>query len=339
MKKFYQQISVRKLFLLIILILGIGIEVHAYTWDEANGQLTLESTSPTLENLHIPQNSEIGNIISSGKVKILVVKGNYKSMSYLFYNAAAKANLTTINLSESKLAIISNFSECPQLTTVKLPLTMKCIASEAFKHCELLKNITLTDSIEEIRYGAFEKCLSLDKIIIPASVKTIGGNAFADCPLTELNIPAGITSIQGSAFACKNLAKLNISTFFDNTMFSKSSFGSYVAEICEALPRPLVSDDGKAIYLLPAGENVVVTEGIEYICSNLEQRSDIKILKLPSTLKYIGKGAFNLCHQLEAPEFPASLDYVGPSALCWSAYIFLQQLQEWRRKLSTTVME
>lgn len=336
MKQFYQMIYVKNLFFLIVLILGmVSINVQAsepvslsptstYIWDEATGTLTLESTSPTLEDLNTIWDNNLNNIIRDGSVKVLVVKGNFKSVNLPFYNAPAKANLTTVDLSESKLAEVKYcFYESPQLTTVKLPKTLKKIVSDAFKECPLLREVTLTDSIETIESGAFYRCTSLEKITIPASVKTIGGAAFADCPLTELNIPAGITSIGSNAFACKTLTKLTIASFLDNTVFSPDVLGTYdaivdknrsdyPAVILKALPRPLISDDGKAIYLLSDGENVVVPEGIEYICSNLEQRNDIKTLQLPNTLKYVGEKAFGYCYELQTPAFPASLDYVGP---------------------------
>ena len=127
------------------------------------------------------------------------------------------------------------FNDCINLTSIKIPNTIKCIGWRAFDNCSNLAEITLPSSVDEIdglafsgcsgltsfnipdkiasiEVGTFENCTSLTAISIPSSVSKIGSSAFENCKsLTEITIPKSVVSIGWDAFSgCDNIVKLNI---------------------------------------------------------------------------------------------------------------------------------
>lgn len=75
----------------------------------------------------------------------------------------------------------SSFYEC-SLRTLKLPSTLKKIASGSFYSCPALRSVYFAEGIEEIEDNCFRYCNSLEKIVLPTTLKKLGTNCFADCP-------------------------------------------------------------------------------------------------------------------------------------------------------------
>ena len=80
----------------------------------------------------------------------------------------------------------SAFSGCRDLTSVKIPVSVKTIGLMAFSHCSNLTSITIPNSVTTIRQRAFYNCISLTSISIPNSVKSIGEAVFSACLRTLL---------------------------------------------------------------------------------------------------------------------------------------------------------
>ena len=89
---------------------------------------------------------------------------------------------------------------------------VKVIGNRAFKSCNSLTSINISNIVTKIGENAFWGCNSLTSINIPNSVTTIGENAFWGCEsLTSINIPNSVTTIENSAFwGCKSLTSINI---------------------------------------------------------------------------------------------------------------------------------
>lgn len=143
---------------------------------------------------------------------------------------------------------------------VTLPEWVCEIKSEAFRHCEKLRRVTLSDSITEIGSYAFYGCLALESVNIPhgvsaippscfegcislkeinlhSAVTCIGHNAFSNCRLlSEIDIPRGVAYIPDRAFfGCKSLRKLSLPS-------SLQSIGSHTLAKCS--PRLKVRYNG-----------------------------------------------------------------------------------------------
>lgn len=75
------------------------------------------------------------------------------------------------------------FAGLTGLTKIKLPSSVKRIASDAFADCISLREIEFSDGIENltIESGAFRNCTSLQTIKIPSGVTTLEDKAFDQC--------------------------------------------------------------------------------------------------------------------------------------------------------------
>lgn len=72
------------------------------------------------------------------------------------------------------------------------------IGREAFSNCKNLSAVKIPDGIISVGELAFNGCDSLTEIKIPDSVTHIGEGTFSNCrSLTEIKIPIGVTAIEG----------------------------------------------------------------------------------------------------------------------------------------------
>ena len=100
----------------------------------------------------------------------------------------------------SKSAKQVNMNDIEELKKVGM------INYEAFKNCNSLESIRLSDNIEYIDNDAFRSLTNLKVVILSAHLKEIASNAFRNTDIREITIPKNVRTIGGMAFAyCKNL--------------------------------------------------------------------------------------------------------------------------------------
>lgn len=156
------------------------------------------------------------------------------------------------------------FIYCSDLTSVKLPPTIKSIGYRAFFECTNLASIQLPMNIETIEEGAFEECTSLREIELPEKLTYLGDNAFMacynlmsvifhsglttlgedvfwKCGLTSVVLPEGLTTIGNGAFIfCENLSSVT----FPNSL---SSIGQQSFDGCNSLTSIILPKNVKFI--------------------------------------------------------------------------------------------
>lgn len=88
------------------------------------------------------------------------------------------------------------------------------IREYAFRGCNSLTSVTISNGVTSIGNYAFRDCSSLASITIPDSVTSIGSQAFYNCgSLTSVTISNGVTSIGESVFQkCIGLTSITIPT-------------------------------------------------------------------------------------------------------------------------------
>ena len=69
------------------------------------------------------------------------------------------------------------FYGCENLTSVKMPNTIRAIGKGAFSHCRKLSSITISENVSEIKEQTFEYC-KISSLTLPKSVEYIGSLAF-----------------------------------------------------------------------------------------------------------------------------------------------------------------
>jgi hypothetical protein len=90
------------------------------------------------------------------------------------------------------------------------------IGEGAFRGCDKLASVTISESVRGIRDYAFYGCKRLASIILPenSQLASIGKSAFYNCgSLTTVTLIEGVKSIEDSAFhGCSKLTSINIPT-------------------------------------------------------------------------------------------------------------------------------
>ncbi len=134
-----------------------------------------------------------------------------------------------------------------------------------------IEQISLPESIKEIGKSAFYGCSNLKNIQLPSKLEIISDLAFKLCGFSELDIPKNVTFIGREAFDYNsNLLKVRMYTNALN-----DEWGDLIFNECENL----------ALVELMEG-STGIPEGMFDTCRSLSE------IKIPSTVKKIGAGAF-----------------------------------------------
>lgn len=163
---------------------------------------------------------------------------------------------------------------CPRAKSGKviIPNTVKRIAEKCFQGCTKLTMIELPRSIEIIEDYAFSG-LTLDRLVIPNTVVSVGSGCFANTVINKtFRFPQGITELPSYCF---ERAIIPSTDFVKNVKI----IGDHCFDVRrtnESLPEYLILPKIKHI-----GE----------FAFDAEKKT--KVIELPSSLSYIGDGAFN----------------------------------------------
>lgn len=225
------------------------------------------------------------------------------------------------------------FAKCRNLTTVKLPSTLKEIKEGAFEFCSELKSIVVPKGVVSIAKRAFADCTELTTVKLPSSLKEIGEEAFADCySLTDIVIPEGVIAINKSTFFwCDTLATVK----FPSTL---KEIGEEAFENCDSLTSIIIPEGVESIaawafydcsylstVILPSSltklgamafkkcsslVKIAIPEGITVIPSECFDSSALSEISLPNSLKIIEENAFNACN-LKCIKLPDSVESIG----------------------------
>ena len=141
-------------------------------------------------------------------------------------------NLVTVKLPMDLTTIGSQaFQNKENLVTVEVPSTVTTIGSSAFNSCNNLENCDLSGcAITAIPSSCFHSCYKLLPFNIPSTVTTIGSNAFRSCRAFSSSLPAGLTSIDTAAFFDAYMNGVEVvlpeGTEIGSSIFNKSNISS-----------------------------------------------------------------------------------------------------------------
>lgn len=164
------------------------------------------------------------------------------------------------------------------------------IGDEAFKVCEQLSKIVLSEGITTIGEYAFDGCKSLSSITIPETVTTIKKCAFGFCAFTSIKLPNNLSTIESWVFnCCKNLTSIDLPKSI--TSIREGAFGY----------------TGLTSIIIP--ENVKGLSREAFLgCGHLTS------ITLPDGLSGIGEDCFNGCDKLTSITLPLSLSAIAKNA-------------------------
>lgn len=101
-------------------------------------------------------------------------------------------------------------------TQIVVPEGVVKIGCQAFKGCNFIESVFISDGCSIIEREAFAWCKNLTKVFLPDSIINIEGKcwdtegAFAHCGLVEVTIPKKLAIINGIFRFCENLKKIII---------------------------------------------------------------------------------------------------------------------------------
>lgn len=166
------------------------------------------------------------------------------------------------------------------VTSIKLPNTIRTIGNSAFAYCALLTEIELPSSVVSIGSSPFTG----SGIKKPVTY----GNTLLYCPTSyegEYHIPMGITELAGSVFSeCTKITKVIIP-------YGVERIPEYAFNGCSAL---------KSVSI--PSSMISVSNCAFQNCSSLEE------CVLPPSVTYIGKYAFAYCTSLSSFVLPATMN-------------------------------
>ena len=103
------------------------------------------------------------------------------------------------------------FRSCEGLTSVIISDSVTTIGEDAFGECTGLTSVTIPDFVSFIGDCAFGGCYGLTSVSIGHSVTTIGDQAFYGCNITSITIPNSVITIGAEAFSyCYGLTTVTI---------------------------------------------------------------------------------------------------------------------------------
>ncbi|MDE6383950.1 MAG: leucine-rich repeat protein [Paramuribaculum sp.] len=251
------------------------------------------------------------------------------------------------------------------LESIEFGTSLDSIGAYAFSECPLLTSVRLPDGLRSIGAFAFARCAALEYVYCPASISYFGGNAFygnvskkaefesiegicaanfenswgnplcstghlyiGETEVTDLVIPDAVTSIGANSFAGaaairsvvipSSVTTIGESAFMNCTGLLKAEFAS-VEQLCNFdFPKrgsnPLyyahhLYVDGAEVTNLRIPESMSKIRKFTFVGCGYVQS-----VKLPQSLREIGEAAFEGCSAISSIEFPDAVTTIGTSA-------------------------
>jgi len=206
-------------------------------------------------------------------------------------------DLSECTISEIKASQLSldTHGSLSNLTTLKLPATLKTIGDKAFYRTNI-SGLDFPEGLETIGDNAFTQT-GITKALLPQSVRTIGAYAFSECrSLKEVFLP---DSVSVGTYAFNNCGLLKTANLPKNMV----NVPAYMFYNCVSLDTMAIGDKIETI-----GDYAF------YYCSKMKMES------LPSTVRTINQYAFCNCDSLKEFTLPEGLTSVGQYAFAYSNY-------------------
>ncbi len=200
----------------------------------------------------------------------------------------------------------SAFTDCSQLTSIKLPETLESIGSSAFSSCALT-SIEIPNSVTNITDGAFNYCTSLKSVKVNQYVLEEGlRNVFFTYKGSNANVSSSdylYRSITNVTFT-SNVTRISDYAFYECASLSEITLPDDVTYIGEG-----------SFYSCSSLKSIVIPDGVKSIGSSaFAYCSKLTSVTLPDGLTRIGAGAFQACSQLTSIALPETLERIGSSA-------------------------
>ncbi len=298
-----------------------GIKVNwEYQLNEKNQIENLKCINPVelRGNITIPSALDGKTIISLGSSSFrsatnltsLTIPSSIKKINYRAFEKCD--NLTSVNLGQIEDISFDVFKDCPKLTKIELPKTLKYGADNGiFTGTTKLTSVTFEEGTTEIVRGILKNCKNITKVTIPNSVIKIGSGAFSNSGLTEIKLPNSVKEIDYYAFEkCDNLTSVNLGQIED---ISFDVFKDCPKLTKIELPKTLKYGADNGIFTGTTKlTSVTFEEGTtEIVRGILKNCKNITKVTIPNSVIKIGSGAFSNSGltEIKLPNSVKEIDY------------------------------
>lgn len=211
------------------------------------------------------------------------------------------------------------FKETNNVTSIKLPSTLKALEKFAFAYCKLssieipngvekiekdaffcadFEKVVFRNSMEYLPNGIFSTCRELKYINLPSNLKAIPSSAFEDCwVLKNISIPETVKAIGDNAFAgCQSLKELQLPENLEE--LGRQCFRQCYELKHLEIPSKIVGLPEMCLYDCCGLETIVLHDGLYCIMSDAFGNLSNLEIKIPYTVSLIQEGAFCQCNDL-----------------------------------------
>ena len=231
---------------------------------------------------------------------------------------AGMTELTSVRLPATlKVVGRAALAGCAALTDIEFPATLDSIGAYAFAGCQSLQAVALPASVVSVGEGAFMRCTSLTSFTVPSSGKlcNLDATALMDCPaLTTITPGANVTTIGERALAGTGMSSLDLT---DSKRLTTMGDGAVVFSPVQEVKLPSSMQtvgDGAFLYdtdlhTITLGGNV--TDISDYMLAGTGLNSDLNL----DGVQTLGDYALYDVKSLSVVELPATVTYLGAYAM------------------------
>ncbi len=285
-----------------------------------------------LTTFNIPSHiTTLGDYVFNGlSFETLSIPDSITSVTENTFSGITNITELTIPCSVTMLDNVS-FSNIENIETAIISATGKGseLGGNAFYRATSLKNVELTNGITIINRGAFYYCSSLINVILPDSIEHLNGFVFENCTsLQYAYIPSGINEIEANIASFSTFRNCSNLILYTDAETKPEGWGEYwcnktsttkfrvewkcsVEKMLQIINLP--KDYPEFTFLgscitsyIGASENIIVPELVTEITggnSTFGEKTFIKSVQLPSTLKSLMTSIFNGCSGLTTVTF------------------------------------